>query len=77
MIEVEALKHSAVFGRQEDSARRAEEVLKSRALKAEEYSESYIQEILSLCHQVNPRMEEDIQTVDEILRFCRHLATVK
>ncbi|UYV61011.1 K02A2.6-like [Cordylochernes scorpioides] len=48
-----------VFGRQEDSARRAEEVLKSRAQKAEESSESFIQEILSLCHQVNPRMEED------------------
>ncbi|UYV73923.1 K02A2.6-like, partial [Cordylochernes scorpioides] len=48
-----------VFGLQEDSARRAEEVLKSRAQKAEESSESYIQEILSLCHQVNPRMEED------------------
>ncbi|UYV72482.1 hypothetical protein LAZ67_9003322 [Cordylochernes scorpioides] len=45
-------------GLQEDSARRAEEVLKSRAQKAEESSESYIQEILSLCHQVNPRMEE-------------------
>ncbi|UYV80763.1 hypothetical protein LAZ67_19001657 [Cordylochernes scorpioides] len=88
-----------VFGLQEDSARRAEEVMKSRAQKAEESSESYIQEILSLCHQVNPRMEEgeivahiikgisedtyqvlvakDIQTVDEILKFCRHLATVK
>ncbi|UYV64119.1 hypothetical protein LAZ67_2006616, partial [Cordylochernes scorpioides] len=88
-----------VFGLQEDSARRAEEVLKSRAQKAEESSESYIQEILSLCHQVNPRMEEgeivahiikgisedtyqvlvakDIQTVDEILKFCRHLTTVK
>ncbi|UYV72138.1 hypothetical protein LAZ67_9001944 [Cordylochernes scorpioides] len=88
-----------VFRLQEDSARRAEEVLKSRAQKAEESSESYIQEILSLCHQVNPRMEEgeivahiikgisedtyqvlmakDIQTVDEILKFCRHLATVK
>ncbi|UYV77154.1 hypothetical protein LAZ67_14003459 [Cordylochernes scorpioides] len=88
-----------VFGLQEDSARRAEEVLKSRAQKAEKSSESYIQEILSLCHQVNPRMEEgeivahiikgisedtyqvlvakDIQTVDEILKFCRHLTTVK
>ncbi|UYV73167.1 K02A2.6-like, partial [Cordylochernes scorpioides] len=88
-----------VFGLQEDSARRAEEVLKSRVQKAEESSESYIQEILSLCHQVNPRMEEgeivahiikgisedtyqvlvakDIQTVDEILKFCRHLTTVK
>ncbi|UYV63869.1 hypothetical protein LAZ67_2005858, partial [Cordylochernes scorpioides] len=88
-----------VFGLQEDSARRAEEVLKSRAQKAEESSESYIQEILSLCHQVNPLMEEgeivahiikgisedtyqvlvakDIQTVDEILKFCRHLTTVK
>ncbi|UYV62671.1 hypothetical protein LAZ67_2001503, partial [Cordylochernes scorpioides] len=88
-----------VFGLQEDSARRAEEVLKSRAQKAEESSESYIQEILSLCHQVNPRMEEgervahiikgisedtyqvlvakDIQRVDEILKFCRHLTTVK
>ncbi|UYV70499.1 K02A2.6-like [Cordylochernes scorpioides] len=88
-----------VFGLQEDSARRAEEVLKSRAQKAEESNESYIQEILSLCHQVNPRMEEgeivahiikgisedtyqvlvakDIQTVDEILKFCRHLTTVK
>ncbi|UYV66796.1 hypothetical protein LAZ67_4002874, partial [Cordylochernes scorpioides] len=88
-----------VFGLQEDSVRRAEEVLKSRAQKAEESSESYIQEILSLCHQVNPRMEEgeivahiikgisedtyqvlvakDIQTVDEILKFCRHLTTVK
>ncbi|UYV67497.1 K02A2.6-like [Cordylochernes scorpioides] len=42
-----------VFGLQEDSARRAEEVLKSRAQKAEKSSESYIQEILSLCHQVN------------------------
>ncbi|UYV63570.1 K02A2.6-like [Cordylochernes scorpioides] len=39
-----------VFGTQEDSARRAEEVLKSRAQKAEEFSESYIQEILCLCH---------------------------
>ncbi|UYV78619.1 hypothetical protein LAZ67_16002183, partial [Cordylochernes scorpioides] len=88
-----------VFGLQEDSARRAEEVLKSRAQKAEESSESFIQEILSLCHQVNPRKEEgelvahiikgiskdtyqvlvakDIQTVDEILKFCRHLKTVK
>ncbi|UYV72254.1 hypothetical protein LAZ67_9002361, partial [Cordylochernes scorpioides] len=88
-----------VFGLQEDSARRAEEVLKSRAQKTEESSESYIQEILSLCHQVNPRMEEgeivahiikgisedtyqvlvakDIQRVDEILKFCRHLTTVK
>ncbi|UYV69313.1 hypothetical protein LAZ67_6003226 [Cordylochernes scorpioides] len=47
-----------VFGLQKDSARRAEEVLKSRALKAEESSESYIQEILILCHQVDPRMEE-------------------
>ncbi|UYV82708.1 hypothetical protein LAZ67_22000642 [Cordylochernes scorpioides] len=37
-----------VFGLQEDSARRAEEVLKSRAQKAEESNESYIQEILSL-----------------------------
>ncbi|UYV82700.1 hypothetical protein LAZ67_22000606 [Cordylochernes scorpioides] len=84
---------------EEDSARRAEEVLKSRAQKAEESSESYIQDILSLCHQVNLRMEEDeivshiikgileekyqvlvakdIQTVDEILKFCRHLTTVK
>ncbi|UYV63918.1 K02A2.6-like [Cordylochernes scorpioides] len=90
----DALTHSA-----EDSARRAEEVLKSRAQKAEESSESYIQEILSLCHQVNPRIEEgeivahiikeisedtyqvlvakDIQTVDEILKFCRHLTTIK
>ncbi|UYV61247.1 hypothetical protein LAZ67_1004099 [Cordylochernes scorpioides] len=56
-----------VFGLQEDSARRAEEVLKSRAQKAEESSESYIQEILSLCHQVNPRMEED--------KFRRELKT--
>ncbi|UYV69315.1 K02A2.6-like, partial [Cordylochernes scorpioides] len=47
-----------VFGLQEDSARRAEEVLKSRAQKAEESSESYIKEILGLCHQVDPRMEE-------------------
>ncbi|UYV76601.1 hypothetical protein LAZ67_14001425, partial [Cordylochernes scorpioides] len=50
-----------VFGLQEDSARRAEEVLKSRAQKAEESSESYIQEILSLCHQVNPRKKEAAQ----------------
>ncbi|UYV80731.1 hypothetical protein LAZ67_19001552, partial [Cordylochernes scorpioides] len=54
-----------VFGLQEDSARRAEEVLKSRAQKAEESSESYIQEILSLCHQVNPRMEEVLTTVKQ------------
>ncbi|UYV72229.1 hypothetical protein LAZ67_9002258 [Cordylochernes scorpioides] len=66
-----------VFGLQEDSARRAEEVLKLRAQKADESSESYIQKILSLCQQVNPRMEEDIQTVDEILKFCRHPAAVK
>ncbi|UYV61541.1 hypothetical protein LAZ67_1005219 [Cordylochernes scorpioides] len=88
-----------VFGLQKDSARLVEEVLKSRAQKAEESSESYIQEILSLFHQVNPRMEEgeivahiikgisedtyqvlvakDIQRLDEILKFCRHLTTVK
>ncbi|UYV67896.1 hypothetical protein LAZ67_5002443 [Cordylochernes scorpioides] len=35
-----------VFGLKEDSARRAEEVLMSRAQKAEESSESYIQEYL-------------------------------
>ncbi|UYV81540.1 hypothetical protein LAZ67_20001480 [Cordylochernes scorpioides] len=48
-----------VFVVQEDSARRAEEVLKSRAQKAKESSESYIQKILSLCHQVNHRTEEE------------------
>ncbi|UYV72894.1 K02A2.6-like [Cordylochernes scorpioides] len=88
-----------VFRLQEDSARRAEKVLKSRAQKADEPSESYIQEILSVGQQVNPRMKEgqivahiikgisedtyqvlvakDIQTVDEILKFTRHLATIK
>ncbi|UYV61536.1 hypothetical protein LAZ67_1005210 [Cordylochernes scorpioides] len=64
-----------VFGLQKDSARLVEEVLKSRAQKAEESSESYIQEILSLFHQV--LVAKDIQRLDEILKFCRHLTTVK
>ncbi|UYV76615.1 K02A2.6-like [Cordylochernes scorpioides] len=53
-----AKQEDGVFGLQEDSSRRADELLMSRVHKAEESSESYIQEILSLCHQVDPRMEE-------------------
>ncbi|UYV68469.1 GLE1 [Cordylochernes scorpioides] len=56
----------SVFGLQEDSARRAEEVLKSRAQKAEESSESYIQEILSLCHQ-----REFYKKVEEFNQFSQ------
>ncbi|UYV66313.1 hypothetical protein LAZ67_4001293 [Cordylochernes scorpioides] len=56
-----------VFRLQEDSTRRGEKVLKSRAQKAEKSCESYIQEILSLCNQGNPHMEEG-EIVDHIIK---------
>ncbi|UYV79514.1 hypothetical protein LAZ67_17002951, partial [Cordylochernes scorpioides] len=47
-----------VFGKKE-LTRRAEMTLKTRAQKPGETTESYIQEILSLCSRVNPEMEEE------------------
>ncbi|UYV63051.1 hypothetical protein LAZ67_2002979 [Cordylochernes scorpioides] len=48
-----------VFGQKEELTRRAEMTLKTRAQKPGETTESYIQEILSLCSRVNPEMEEE------------------
>ncbi|UYV72938.1 hypothetical protein LAZ67_10001233, partial [Cordylochernes scorpioides] len=48
-----------VFGKKEELTRRAEMTLKTRAQKPGETTESYIQEILSLCSRVNPEMEEE------------------
>ncbi|UYV64788.1 K02A2.6-like [Cordylochernes scorpioides] len=48
-----------VFGKKEELTRRAEMTLKTRAQKPGETTESYIQDILSLCSRVNPEMEEE------------------
>ncbi|UYV75409.1 K02A2.6-like [Cordylochernes scorpioides] len=48
-----------VFGQKEKLTRQAEMTLKTRAQKPGETTESYIQEILSLCSRINPKMEEE------------------
>ncbi|UYV84067.1 hypothetical protein LAZ67_X001053 [Cordylochernes scorpioides] len=47
-----------IFGDQEHFVRKAESKLKIRAQRIGEPSESYIQDILNLCRQVNPAMGE-------------------
>ncbi|UYV81570.1 hypothetical protein LAZ67_20001559 [Cordylochernes scorpioides] len=71
-----------VFGLQEDSARRAKEILELRTQKVNPRMEEG--EIVALIIKgisedtYHVLLAKDIRkTVDEILKFCRHLATVK
>ncbi|UYV74170.1 hypothetical protein LAZ67_11002307 [Cordylochernes scorpioides] len=52
------IKFCEIFGNKEDTARKAENILRTRAQTSEENIESYIQEVLLLCKQSNPRMSE-------------------
>ncbi|UYV77696.1 K02A2.6-like, partial [Cordylochernes scorpioides] len=52
------IKFCEIFGNKEDTARKAENILRTRAQTSEENVESYIQEVLLLCKQSNPRMSE-------------------
>ncbi|UYV75834.1 hypothetical protein LAZ67_13001501 [Cordylochernes scorpioides] len=47
------------FGQQEEEIKKAEGLLKIRAQKANESSESYIQEVLYLCQLIDPRMDNE------------------
>lgn len=51
----------ATFGDEKHLKNIAEDKLKSRAQRAGETSQSYIQDVLGLCHQVNPNMAEEDQ----------------
>ncbi|UYV73333.1 K02A2.6-like [Cordylochernes scorpioides] len=52
------IKFCEIFGNKEDTARKAENILRTRAQTSGENVESYIQEVLLLCKQSNPRMPE-------------------
>ncbi|UYV74048.1 hypothetical protein LAZ67_11001970 [Cordylochernes scorpioides] len=52
------IKVCEIFGNKEDTARKAEKILRTRAQTSGENVESYIQEVLLLCKQSNPRMSE-------------------
>ncbi|UYV64136.1 hypothetical protein LAZ67_2006673 [Cordylochernes scorpioides] len=52
------IKFCEIFGNKEDAARKAENILRTRAQTSGENVESYIQEVLLLCKQSNPRMSE-------------------
>ncbi|UYV66538.1 hypothetical protein LAZ67_4002004, partial [Cordylochernes scorpioides] len=52
------IKFCEIFGNKEDTARKAENILRTRAQTSGENVESYIQEVLLLCKQSNPRMSE-------------------
>jgi len=47
------------FGDTKFYARRAEEILKNRAQKPTESTQSYIQNVLGLCHEIDPNMSEE------------------
>ncbi|UYV61868.1 K02A2.6-like [Cordylochernes scorpioides] len=47
------------FGQQEEVIKEAESLLKNRAQKVKESSETYIQDLLYLCQIVNPRMDDE------------------
>ncbi|XP_067136184.1 uncharacterized protein [Centruroides vittatus] len=47
-----------VFGDDRQQSRRAEELLKRRAQKHGENTQSYIQDVLRLCNKVNPNMKK-------------------
>ncbi|UYV79118.1 hypothetical protein LAZ67_17001161 [Cordylochernes scorpioides] len=87
------IKFCKIFGNKEDTARRAENILRTRAQTSGENVESYIQEVLLLCKQSNPRMSEgekgvaeevyqtlvgkDISTVDQFVAICRRFEAFK
>ncbi|UYV66779.1 hypothetical protein LAZ67_4002838, partial [Cordylochernes scorpioides] len=52
------IKFCEIFENKEDTARKAENILRTRAQTSGENIESYIQEVLLLCKQSNPRMSE-------------------
>ncbi|UYV69423.1 hypothetical protein LAZ67_6003537 [Cordylochernes scorpioides] len=52
------IKFCEIFGNKEDTARKAENIIRTRAQTNGENVESYIQEVLLLCKQSNPRMSE-------------------
>ncbi|UYV84739.1 hypothetical protein LAZ67_X003271 [Cordylochernes scorpioides] len=52
------IKFCEIFGNKEDTARKAENILRTRAQTSGENVESYIQEVLLLCKQSNPGMSE-------------------
>ncbi|UYV82458.1 hypothetical protein LAZ67_21002272 [Cordylochernes scorpioides] len=52
------IKFCEIFGNKEDTARKADNILRTRAQTSGENVESYIQEVLLLCKQSNPRMSE-------------------
>ncbi|UYV81653.1 K02A2.6-like, partial [Cordylochernes scorpioides] len=56
------IKFCEIFGNKEDTARKAENILRTRAQTSGENVESYIQEVLLLCKQSNPRMSEGEKT---------------
>ncbi|UYV66446.1 hypothetical protein LAZ67_4001706 [Cordylochernes scorpioides] len=47
------------FGQREEEIKKAEGLLKIRAQKANESSESYIQDVLYLCQLIDPRMDNE------------------
>ncbi|UYV73997.1 hypothetical protein LAZ67_11001769 [Cordylochernes scorpioides] len=47
------------FGEQEEEMKKAEIILKTRAQKSSESSESYIQDVLYLCQLANPLMDDE------------------
>ncbi|UYV76666.1 hypothetical protein LAZ67_14001640 [Cordylochernes scorpioides] len=52
------IKFCEIFGNKEDTAIKADSILRTRAQTSGENVESYIQEVLLLCKQSNPRMSE-------------------
>ncbi|UYV74252.1 hypothetical protein LAZ67_11002617 [Cordylochernes scorpioides] len=52
------IKFCEIFGNKKDTARKAENILRTRGQTSGENVESYIQEVLLLCKQSNPRMSE-------------------
>ncbi|UYV84702.1 hypothetical protein LAZ67_X003138 [Cordylochernes scorpioides] len=59
---------------------KAENILRTSAQTSGENVESYIQEVLLLCKQSNPRMsegEKDISSVDQFVAFCRRFEAFK
>ncbi|UYV84943.1 K02A2.6-like [Cordylochernes scorpioides] len=68
-----------IFGNK-DTARKAENILRTRAQMSGENAESYVQEVLLLCKQSNPGISEgemDISTVDQFVGFCRQFEALK
>lgn len=55
------------FSRTEDVQSQAEEILRFRAQRPTETSESYIQDVLELCRKVDPKMTED-QKVSHLMK---------